>query len=47
MVDVMYEELEKHLRVFKKDLKGDWIQKNSSYDNDICQILRMTPIESK
>lgn len=39
----MYDELRSHLLTFKKDLKGDWIEKNSSYDKDICRILQMTP----
>lgn len=42
-----YENLKEHLRTFKKDLFGDWIHKNSSYDGDICNILKMNPIKSR
>lgn len=43
----MYEDLKRHLITFKKDLRGDWIRKNSSYDKYICDILRMTPRKSR
>lgn len=43
----MYDELRRHLLKFKKDLKGDWIEKNSSYDKDICRIMQMTPKKTR
>lgn len=34
-------ELKHHLEKNKEKLIGEWIKKNSSYDNDICKILNM------
>jgi len=39
----MNSDLKKHLAAYKESLTGYWIEKNSSYDGDICKILRMTP----
>ena len=35
------EQLKQHLKTNKKNLIGEWIKKNSSYENDICYILDM------
>jgi hypothetical protein len=43
----MYEELREQLRTFKNDLLGDWILKNSSYDTEICDILKMNFMKSR
>ena len=43
----MYENLRKHLSVFKKNLVGEWISNNSSYDADICDILKMELSKSR
>ena len=40
-------DLKTHLETYKEYLKGYWIDKNSSYDNDICSILRMIPKKSR
>jgi len=37
----MYDDLQDHLRKKKNELHGDWVNKNSSYDQDICKILEM------
>ncbi len=43
----MYDDLKRHLSILKKELKGYWIEKNSGYDEDICNILEMTPRKSR
>lgn len=40
-------DLRRHLETSKESLKEYWIKKNSSYDSDICRILKMKPIKSR
>ena len=38
----MLDRLQQHLQDHILDLKGEWISKRSSYEVDICRILKMT-----
>jgi len=43
----MNNSIEQHLKDHKKNLKGEWVGKNSGYDGAICEILGMTPRKSR
>ena len=43
----MNSDLKRHLEANKQHLRGYWIEKNTSYENDICGLLGMTPHKSR
>jgi hypothetical protein len=43
----MNNSIEQHLKEYKKNLKGWWVEKNNGYEGYICEALNMIPRKSR